>query len=208
MRPVVIMLMMVRMWMGVGNGAPWLIPGIMVITGDLDYSQAFYDDEGGYGDENDVDEGGDDDDDEEEEEEGDVEMLEVQPERSKCSQEHAESGNTRARKAGRHTVAPVTCEPSQSPHDENDLSGSSRITGGLLCGKATGSHFNWGDNLDVVNNDPEAQPVPVGKGLLYNSHDEGATPHLSIATQTVSQLPPILKKLSAKFSPIKSQSIV
>jgi hypothetical protein len=237
-----------------GAGGEW---GTLDLIND-DYAQVVYDDEGGYGvddgvendDDDDDDEGGDEEeeqeddeeeeqeDDEEEEQEdeeeeeeqeeeedeeqeeqeeeqeeqeneGDVEMLDVQPDHSKRGRECAESGNTRARKAGRHTIAPVTREPSQSPLDENDLRGSSRITGGILRGKATGSHFNWGDNWDVTNNDPaEAQPVPVGKVLLYNSRDEGATPHLSITTQTVSQLPPILKKLSVKFSPIKSQSIV
>jgi hypothetical protein len=53
----------------------------------------------------------------------------------------------------------------------------------------------------------EFQSAPMGKVLLFDSHDEDASPHLSIntQTQTVSQLPPILQKLSAKYSPIRSK---
>jgi hypothetical protein len=54
----------------------------------------------------------------------------------------------------------------------------------------------------------ELQSAPLGKVLLYASHDEDANPHLSINTQTVNQPPPILKKLSAKYSPIRSKCIV
>jgi len=138
----------------------------------------------------------------------------------KRGQDCAESGNPRDKKAGCYSpslsIAPTvpssipstgapTCDPSQSPFDENDLCGVSHITGGFLRGNAVGGNFNWGDAQDQMDDVLEAQSASVGKVLLFDSHADDAHPHLSITTQTVSQLPSILKRLSGKFSPIRSR---
>ena len=45
-----------------------------------------------------------------------------------------------------------------------------------------------------------------GKVLLYTSRDPGAHPTMTITHDTVSELPPVLLKLSRRFSPIRSKS--
>jgi len=134
----------------------------------------------------------------------------TQPKRGR---ERAESGNPRVKKSGRQSIAhsnAPTAPPTRnsSPSQVEDLQGASRTTGGFIRGKATGGHFKWGDASQFVDHGSELQSAPLGKVLLYASRDEDANPHLSINTQTVNQLPPILKKLSAKYSPIRSKCIV
>ena len=51
----------------------------------------------------------------------------------------------------------------------------------------------------VVDDGPQLQPIPMGKVFLFGSCNKNAHPHLSIMTQTDTQLPPILKWLSAKY---------
>lgn len=127
----------------------------------------------------------------------------------KRGRERAESGNPRLKKLGRqsttHSNAPSR-DP--SPSQVEDLQGASRVTGGILRGNALGSHLNWGDASQLMHNEPEFQSAPMGKVFLFSSRDEDARPHLSITTQTASQLSPILKKLSAKYSPIRSKCIL
>ena len=133
----------------------------------------------------------------------------------KCGREHAESGNPRVKKSGRQSIAhsnaptaPSTHDPSPSQVPDLNFQGASRTTGGIIRGNATGGHFKWGDAPQFMDYGSEFQSAPMGKVLLFDSCDEDACPHLSINTQTVSQLPPILKKLSAKYSPIRSKCIV
>jgi hypothetical protein len=59
-----------------------------------------------------------------------------------------------------------------------------------------------------MDDEPEFQSASMGKVFLFSSRDVDAHPHLSITTQTASQLPPILKQLSAKYSPIMSKCIL
>ena len=136
----------------------------------------------------------------------------TQPKRGR---ERAESGNPRLKKSGRQSIthsnaptAPPTRDPSPSQFEDQDLQGASRTTGGIFRGKATGGHLKWGDAPQFMDEGPEYQSAPMGKVFLFSSHDEDARPHLSITTQTASQLPPILKKLSAKYSPIRSKCIL
>jgi hypothetical protein len=44
-----------------------------------------------------------------------------------------------------------------------------------------------------------------GKVLLYTSQEENARPAMTINHKTSSELPPILKRLAQKFSPIRSK---
>ena len=125
---------------------------------------------------------------------------EPQPKRGR---ERAESGNPRVKKSGCQSIAHSNASTAPPTHDSSpsqfDRQGASHTTGG---------HFKWGDAPQFVDHESEFQSAPMGKVLLFASRDEDAQPHLSINTQTVSQLPTILKKLSAKYSPIRSKCIV
>ena len=132
----------------------------------------------------------------------------------KRGRDRAESGNPRLKKSGRQSIAhdntPTNDPDDLSPFESEDPNrqGASHTTGGIFRGKATGSHFNWGDAPQFMDDGPQLQPIPMGKVFLFGSHDKSAHPHLSITTQTDTQLPPILKKLSAKYSPIKSKCVL
>ena len=127
----------------------------------------------------------------------------------KRGRERAESGNPRLKKLGHQSITHSNA-PSHdpSPFQFEDLQGASRVTGGILRGNALGSHLNWGDAPQLMDNEPEFQSAPMGKVFLFSSRDEDARPHLSITTQTASQLSPILKELSAKYLPIRSKCIL
>jgi hypothetical protein len=126
----------------------------------------------------------------------------------KRGRERAESGNPRLKKSGRNTSTDDPEDPSPFESEDLNRQGASRTTGGIFRGKATGSHFNWGDAPQFMDDGPQLQPIPMGKVFLFGSRDKNAHPHLSITTQTDTQLPPILKRLSAKYSPIKSKCIL
>src|SRR5882762_7040492 len=133
---------------------------------------------------------------------------EPQPKRGR---ERAESGNPRVKKSGHQSIAHSNASTAPPTRDSSpsqfDHQGASRTTGGIFRGNATGGQLKWGDAPQFVDHESEFQSAPMGK-VLFASHDEDAQPHLSINTQTVSQLPTILKKLSAKYSPIRSKCIV
>jgi len=126
----------------------------------------------------------------------------------KRGRERAESGNPRLKKSGHNTSTDDPEDPSPFESEDLNRQGASRTTGGIFRGKATGSHFNWGDAPQFMDDGPQFQPIPMGKVFLFGSRDKNAHPHLSITTQTDTQLPPILKRLSAKYSPIKSKCIL
>ena len=126
----------------------------------------------------------------------------------KHGRERAESGNPRLKKSGRNTSTNDPEDPSPFESENLNRQGASRTTGGIFRGKATGSHFNWGDAPQFMDDGPQFQPIPMGKVFLFGSRNKDAHPHLSIMTQTDTQLPPILKQLSAKYSPIKSKCIL
>jgi hypothetical protein len=58
---------------------------------------------------------------------------------------------------------------------------------------------------EVSMNPHGASSRPNGKVLLYTNRDQDAHPVMMIMHETVAQLPPILHKLSRKFSPIRSK---
>jgi hypothetical protein len=82
-----------------------------------------------------------------------------------------------------------------------DFYGASRATGGVHRGRALGNNPNWADVKQRTAHD--AFSKPNGKVLLYTSRDQDAHPAMMMMHETVAQLPPILEKLSRKFSPIR-----
>jgi hypothetical protein len=92
-----------------------------------------------------------------------------------------------------HSVSPVGL----------DFQGASRSTGGVFRGRALGNNPNWADSMD--RNANSVLSKPTGKVLLYTSRDQEAHPAMMITHEIVAQLPPILEKLSRKFSPIRSK---
>jgi hypothetical protein len=102
-------------------------------------------------------------------------------------------------KVSTHPQSPSHCA---SPVGQ-DLQGASRATGGVFRGRALGNAPNWADSKD--SNAYTASSKPNGKVLLYTSQDRKAHPTMMIMHETVAQLPPILEKLSRKFSPIQSK---
>src|SRR5882757_5341343 len=56
--------------------------------------------------------------------------------------------------------------------------------------------------------DVDHYPTVNGKVLLFTSRDDGAAPAMTIAHETVSELPPVLRKLARRFSPIRSKFIL
>jgi len=101
----------------------------------------------------------------------------------------------------------VSTRPQSPSHSASpighDFQGASRATGGIFRGRALGNAPNWADTTAMIPHD--ASSKPNGKVLLYTSRDQDAHPAMMIMHETVAQLPPILHKLSRKFSPIRSK---
>jgi hypothetical protein len=96
-----------------------------------------------------------------------------------------------------------TCPQSPSPNVSpigQDFQEASHATGGLFRGRALGNVHNWADAK--LRNALDGFAKPTGKVLLYTSQEKGALPAMMITHETVPQLPPILEKMSHKFSPI------
>jgi len=100
------------------------------------------------------------------------------------------------------STRPQSPSHSVSPVDE-DFHGASRATGAVPRGRAFGNNPNWADVKNQKAHD--AFSKPNGKVLLYTSRDKDANPAMMMTHETVAQLPPILQKLSGKFSPIRSK---
>ena len=109
----------------------------------------------------------------------------------KRGREHAESGNPRLKKSGRNTSTDDPVDPGPFESESLNHQGASRTTGGIFRGKATGSHFNWGDGPQFMDDGPQLRPIPMEKVFLICSCNKNAHPHLSIMTQTDTQIPPI-----------------
>jgi hypothetical protein len=100
------------------------------------------------------------------------------------------------------STGPQSPSPSVSPVGQ-DLQGASRTMGGFSRGRAFGNNPNWADSQP--QNPFGSFAKPTGKVLLYTSRDKEAHPAMMITHETVSTLPPILEKMSRKFSPIRSK---
>ena len=82
------------------------------------------------------------------------------------------------------------------------LQGASRMTGGVLRGRAYGNVFNHADGED------ETYAAPCkGKVLIYQSprDPKNNKPDTSITSEVTPQLKPVLKKLARRFSPVSSK---
>src|ERR1700691_5683036 len=87
-----------------------------------------------------------------------------------------------------------------------DFQGAFHATGGLFQGRALGNVRNWANTKHTKLKDALGGfAKPTGKVLLYTSQEKGALPAMMITHETVYQLPPILEKMSHKFSPIQSK---
>jgi len=93
--------------------------------------------------------------------------------------------------------------PPATPSASRDaLQGASRMTGGILRGRALGNVFNHADGED------EIQVVPrKGKVFIYQSPQDPMAhkPDMSIVSEVTPQLKPILKTLARKYSPVRSE---
>ena len=80
--------------------------------------------------------------------------------------------------------------------------GASRMTGGILRGRAHGNVFNHADGGDEIHVGPRK-----GKVFVYQSPRDPMAhkPDMSITSEVTPQLKPILKSLARRFSPVRSE---
>jgi hypothetical protein len=93
-------------------------------------------------------------------------------------------------------MASPPCSPSHM------LQGASRITGGILRGRALGNIFNFADTTPTEDQDG---PM-MGKVLIYKDHGvpSQTTPFMSLKHEVTRHLAPILHKLTTRY-PILSR---
>ncbi|TFK38983.1 hypothetical protein BDQ12DRAFT_665768 [Crucibulum laeve] len=104
------------------------------------------------------------------------------------------------------TSESVTYEPtpaslqSDPPVIEDELQGSSKVTGGFSCGCTV--LYNMADKDNEMEID-FATPQPIcGKVLFYLDRSPDAIPHTSMHQDIQSKLGPILEKLSGHYSSV------
>jgi hypothetical protein len=85
--------------------------------------------------------------------------------------------------------------------------GSSRVTGGVLRGRALGNVLNFPDTTDLLVD----RPVPAeGLVILYSNRSHIPFVHepaMTLNTETKPTLGPILQRLGRKFSPVRSKCL-
>lgn len=91
------------------------------------------------------------------------------------------------------------------PHSPPRLQGASRMTGGILRGRALGNVYNFGDRMDV---DSQHGKI-MGKVHIYTTHGnpDDSNPYMMLKHEVTNRLGPILKKLGNSYSPVKSAFI-
>jgi hypothetical protein len=94
------------------------------------------------------------------------------------------------------------------PHSPPQLHGSSRVTGGILRGRALGNVLNAADFEDTTE---VLHPV-TGKVLIYCSNDDPANlsiqnmkPTTFVKHLVTPSFKPVLSKVADKYSPIRSK---
>ncbi|TFK31788.1 hypothetical protein BDQ12DRAFT_729252 [Crucibulum laeve] len=104
------------------------------------------------------------------------------------------------------TSESVTLEPSpvslqsDPPVIEDELQGSSKVTGGFYCGHTV--LYNMADKDNEMEIDfATTQPIH-SKVLLYLDRNPDSSPHTSMNQDIQSKLGPILEKLSGHYSPV------
>jgi hypothetical protein len=84
------------------------------------------------------------------------------------------------------------------------LNGSSRVTGGILRGRAVGNVLNLPDAPDFLDDViPEVGTIKLYSDL--SQHPSTHRPVLTMKTKMMSSLKPILEKLVNRYSPISSE---
>ena len=92
--------------------------------------------------------------------------------------------------------------PPPISYSRDALQGASRMTGGILRGRALGNVFNHADGEDQVHLVPRK-----GKVLVFQSPRDPMTnkPDMSIMSEVSPRLKPVLKTLARKYSPVRSK---
>jgi hypothetical protein len=90
-----------------------------------------------------------------------------------------------------------------SPPQVSDLQGASRMTGGVLRGRAQGNIYNNADSAPDIYTAPRK-----GRVFIYQSPRDPKTtkPDASVMSEVTPQLKPVLKTLARRFSPVSSKS--
>ena len=98
---------------------------------------------------------------------------------------------------------PMNSPPASPPRF--DLGGASRVTGGVLRGRAYGNVFNHADAAEMMF---ESEPR-MGKIHVYTTRvDPTITkPDMVLKHKVTPKLKPILKTLARQYSPVRSKSI-
>ena len=109
------------------------------------------------------------------------------------------------------TATTATVRPTSTVDDidmdyfsRDSLQGASSVTGGVLRGRAQGNVYNMADKIkadDFVTKDV------TGKVHIFRLHGnpENMEPYMTVKTKVTNTLGPILKKLGAQYSPIRSK---
>ena len=93
--------------------------------------------------------------------------------------------------------------PGSPPHFE--LSGASRVTGGILRGQGYGNVYNHADADTMFDLEPR-----MGKVHVYMARVDPALtkPDMVLKHKVTPKLKPILKTLAQGYSPVRSKSFV
>lgn len=86
-----------------------------------------------------------------------------------------------------------------------DLQGASRVTGGILRGRAQGNVFNNADADCDVALDPGFEHR-IGRVQVYTTYADPTItkPHMELKHQVTPKLTQVLRVLSRKYSPVRS----
>ena len=93
------------------------------------------------------------------------------------------------------------------PHSPPCLQGASRMTEGILRGRALGNVYNFGDRMDVDSQEGKIMGkvhVYTTSGNPNDSNPNDSNPHMMLKHEVTNRLGPILKKLGNSYSPAKS----
>ena len=96
-------------------------------------------------------------------------------------------------------------DPGTPPPIDIDLQGASRMTGGILRGRALGNVFILADATTTVEN----QESVIGKVHVYVTHGDPHTsrPFMTMKHEVTTNLAPVLEDLAVIYSPIRSKSV-
>ena len=100
-----------------------------------------------------------------------------------------------------------------APERELPANGSSRSTGGILCGRALGNTPNIGDPFDDM--EPDVKPLARGRFNVTIVQQppgdliiENPTSHLKVMSPCYETLAPLLKKVAKSCSPVRSKYFI